>query len=275
MVATMVATGRPGVVSGGLARDLSLLERIADAEAAGEPGLGVLALSELVDREKSQVSRALGRLAAAGLVERDAETRRYRLGWAVFSLASRVADGRLLSAAGPPMRSLSAAIGETVHLCVLSGDELLTIRSETAGHGYRAGWIGSRVAVHNTSAGRALLMDVSPAELERRFAGASFTAGGPRARVNDVTSLVDAVAEARGLGYAIVDEEFEAGVAGVSAPIRDFSGAIVAALNVSAPADRLRPRLAEAAELTRDAAESVSRDLGWSGPMAVRVHGPS
>ncbi|HYM82693.1 MAG TPA: IclR family transcriptional regulator, partial [Candidatus Dormibacteraeota bacterium] len=210
-----------------------------------------------------------------GLVERDGESRRYRLGWAVFSLAARVADGRLLSAAGPPMRALSASLGETVHLCVLSGDELLTIRSETPGHGYRAGWIGSRVALHNTSAGRALLVDVSPAELHRRFAATTFAAGGPRARVTDIATLVDAAAEARRLGYAAVDEEFEAGVAGVSAPIRDFSGAIVAALNVSAPAERLRPHLVEAAEATRDAAESISRDLGWVGRMSARLSGPS
>ncbi len=264
-------TGAAGVV-----RDLALLERLADAEATGEPGLGVSMLSELVGREKSQVSRALVRLAGAGLVER-APDRRYRIGWRVFAIAARAARGQLVPAALPPMRALSADIGETVHLCVLDGDGIVTLRSEVPGHGFRGlGWVGSRVPAHGTSAGRALLLDASSADLAERFADASFEATGPRPRVRDVETLAAAIGEAKAIGYAAVDEEFEAGVAGVSAPIRDFTGAIVAALNVSAPAVRLRPRLAEVGERTRETADSVSRELGWSGgPSRTGFAGPS
>lgn len=261
----VVETPEP-TASSWLVRDVALLERLADAEGAGEAGLGVSGLAELTGRDKSQVSRALGRLADAGLVERDTGTLQYRIGWRVFSLAARAAAGRLLAAAGSPMRALSTELGETVHLCVLDGAELITLRTEAPGHRYRAtGWVGTRVPAHGTSAGRALLLDATPAEIERRFADVSFTRTGPRARVQDPSSLAVAAAEARPAGYAIVDEEFEAGVAGVSAPIRDFRGAIVAALNVSAPADRLRPRLPAAGERTRAAADAVSRQLGWAG----------
>ncbi len=263
---------------GGVAGDVVLLERLADAEAAGEPGLGVSALAEVAGRDKSQVSRALVRLANAGLVERDAVTRRYRIGPTIFSLAARSSSSRLVTAAAEPMRTLASQLGETVHLCVLDGPELVTLRTESPGHGYRGtGWVGSSVPAHGTSAGRALLVDATRPELEHRFAGVRFTASGPRARVRDVASLAEVVAEARSAGYATVDEEFEAGVAGVSAPIRDFRGAVVAALNVSAPADRLRPRIPEAGERTRLAANAVSRDLGWAGqgPTAVAPAGPS
>jgi DNA-binding IclR family transcriptional regulator len=119
-------------------------------------------------------------------------------------------------------------------------------------------------------------MDATPADLGERFAGASFAASGPRARVRDVETLADAVAEARSVGYAAVDEEFEAGVAGVSAPIRDFTGTVVAALNVSAPAVRIRARLPEVGERTREAAEMVSRQLGWgAGSSRSGIAGPS
>ncbi len=263
---------------GRLARDLALLDRLADAEAAGESGLGVSALAELTGRDKSQVSRALGRLADAGFVDRDGLTRRYSIGWTVFSLAARASSGRLLSAAVGPMRTLSSELGETVHLCVLDGAELVTLRTEAPGHRYRAsGWVGTRVLAYGTSAGRALLVDATRAEIERRFADVAFVPSGPHVCVRDIASLAAAAAEAREAGYAIVDEEFEAGVAGVSAPIRDFRGAVVAALNVSAPADRLRPRLVVAGERARAAADGVSRTLGWSGPPSFgpTIAGPS
>lgn len=279
MVATMVVEKATDMIaridvrpaSGGrLGRELELLDRLADAEAAGEPGLGVSALAEATRRDKSQVSRALGRLLEAGLVERDPESLRYTIGWALFSVAARAASGRVLSAAIGPMRDLSAELGETVHLCILDGVDLVTIRTEAPGHRYRAsGWVGTRVPAYATSAGRVLLANATPAEIERRFRGIPFVPRGPQAVVRDVPSLIAAVAEARRRGYAVVDEEFEAGVAGVSAPVRDFRGAVVAAVNVSAPADRIRPGLAEAGERTRAAAETIARRLGWTGPSSL------
>lgn len=275
-VARADPTTRDEPGGGALARDFALLERIADAEAVGEAGIGVSALADVTRREKSQVSRALARLAAAGLVERGS-SRRYRLGPRVFALAARTADGRLLVAAGEPMRALAQELGETVHLVALAGAEIVTLRTESP-HGYRAsGWVGRRVPAHHTSAGRALLADAAPAEIERRFAAASFPAGGPRARIHDLAGLVEAVADARADGYAIVDEEFEAGVAGVSAPVRDFRGAVVAALNVSAPAVRLRPNLVTAGERARATADAISGELGWpaAAGLATRLAGPS
>jgi IclR family KDG regulon transcriptional repressor len=273
------ATGatRPGDPSGAgrIGRELELLDRLADAEAAGEPGLGVSALAEATGRDKSQISRALGRLLESGLVERDPETLRYSIGWTLFSIAARASSGRLLLAATGPMRELSADLVETVHLCILDGTDLVTVRTESPGHRYRAsGWVGTRVPAVATSAGRALLADATAAEIERRFHDASFAPRGPRTLVRDVTGLVAAVERARQVGYAVVDEEFEPGVAGVSAPIRDFRGAVVAALNVSAPADRIRPRLDAAGERTRVAADTIGRRLGWSGPAGLHESVP-
>ncbi|WP_410608186.1 IclR family transcriptional regulator C-terminal domain-containing protein [Amycolatopsis sp. lyj-109] len=78
------------------------------------------------------------------------------------------------------------------------------------------------------------------------------------------------IQESRRDGYARVREEFEEGLVGVSAPIRDFRGRVVAALNVSAPAAHLgweaRPKPPPTSRLTRAArsapasAISVSRE---------------
>ena len=62
---------------------------------------------------------------------------------------------------------------------------------------------------------------------------------------------------------ALVDEEFEPGLVAVAAPVRDFRGRVVAALNVSGPKFRLADRLEEAGHAVADAAGRMSELLGW------------
>lgn len=244
----------------GLRRDLDLLEALASPEAQRAGGLGVVRLGQLTGREKSQVSRALKALAAEGIVERDPDTLGYRLGWRLFSLVARTVEDRLVRAAESVMRELSADLEETCHLCVLRDQEVLTLLS-VSGHSFRAhGWEGRGVPAYSTSAGRVLLLDATPDELYVRFA--EFTAD-PRSQVRTLPELWAKIQEGRRLGYARVREEFEAGLVGVSAPVRDFRGRVVAALNVSAPAERMADRLDAAGPITAKAAAAVSALLGW------------
>ncbi|MEE1664731.1 IclR family transcriptional regulator [Streptomyces sp. NPDC003631] len=238
----------------GLRRDIDLLEALASDEAQTAGGLGVVRLAQLVGREKSQVSRALKALAAEGIVERDPDTLEYRLGWRLFSLVARTTESRLVRMAEPVMRALSADLEETSHLCVLSDREVLTLLS-VSGHSFRVhGWEGRGVPAWQTSAGRVLLSDATPDELYVRFGTTSEM---------PVPELWGLIQDARRLGYARVSEEFEAGLVGVSAPVRDFRGRVVAALNISAPKARFGDRLDEAGRTTARAATRVSALLGW------------
>jgi IclR family KDG regulon transcriptional repressor len=248
----------------GLRRDLDLLEALASPEAQRAGELGVVRLAQLTGREKSQVSRALKALADEGVVERDPDTLGYRLGWRLFSLVARTVEDRLARAAEPVMRELSADLEETSHLCVLRDQEVLTLLS-VSGHSFRVhGWEGRGVPAHCTSAGRVLLLDATPDELYVRFPAAT-----------DLPELWAKIQQGRRDGYARVHEEFEAGLAGVSAPIRDFRGRVVAALNISAPASRLGSRLDSAGRTTAEAAARVSAHLGWDArpkpPPAARL----
>lgn len=245
----------------GLRRDLALLEALASAEAQHAGGLGVVRLAQLVHREKSQVSRALRALAAEGIVERDPDTLEYRLGWRLFSLVARTVEDRLVRAAEPVMHQLSAELEETSHLCVLRDQEVLTVLS-VSGHSFRVhGWEGRGVPAYCTSAGRVLLLDATPDELYVRFP--ALPGGAHRSGVRSLPQLWAKIQECRRDGYARVDEEFEEGLVGVSAPVRDFRGRVVAALNISAPARRMGDRLDTAGRVTAQAATAVSAQLGW------------
>src|SRR3954469_8579950 len=189
-----------------LERMIDILTALGEPESTRNGGLGVVRISELVGREKSQVSRALRALAGAGLVERDRATREARpagrppdaaLGWRLSPLAPRVGDRRLLALSPPVLHQLVAALGETAHLTVLDGGDVVTVLSEASPSVVRAiEWTGRAVPAHATSAGRALLLDHGAASLGALFAGRDLPAGGPRAP-RDADELAHRIAKAR------------------------------------------------------------------------------
>ena len=257
--------GKPGRAGGeretSIRRGVEVLLSLSSDESLDEGGLGVTRISELLGREKSQVSRALKALNEYGLVERTKDNG-YRLGWRLYALAQLAGEPRLLETATPIMRRLAHSLGERVHLSVRQGTETLTVLSESSGRSVQTtGWAGRMTPAYCTSAGRALLSDWDPQEILDAFAEVEFVALGPRT-VGSTGELVQAIAADRERGYTVVDEEFEPDLIGVAVPVRDPAGAIVAALNASAPRFRFIERVPEAAaELTAATAE-LTRELG-------------
>ena len=143
-----------------LRRELAILTVLGGEEAVEGGGLGVVRIAELIGREKSQVSRTLKTLAESGFVDRDGATLQYRLGWRFFALAARAGEQRLLSVAPALLERLVKNLGETAHLSVLQGTEVLTVLSKSPLHAVKAdGWAGRTVPIYCTSSGRALLFD--------------------------------------------------------------------------------------------------------------------
>ena len=218
-----------------LKKELAILVALGSEEAVADGGLGVVRVAELIGREKSQVSRALKTLAETGLVDRDPLTLHYRLGWRFFALAARAGEQRLLAAAPALLERLVKDLGETAHLSVLQGTEVLTVLSRSPSHAVKAvGWSGRTVPIYCTSSGQALLFDHDRDALSEFLSTVEFRRLGSNT-VRDAGELYERLAVARERGYALVVEVFEIGLVGAAAPVRDFRGQIVAALNVSAP----------------------------------------
>jgi IclR family KDG regulon transcriptional repressor len=249
-----------------LSRGLEILMALGGNEAISNGGLGVVRIARLVDREPSQVSRALKALADSGLVDRDPATRSYRLGWNLFTLAARAGDRRLLTGARPLLEDLVARLGETAHLSVLEGAEVVTVLSEASPSAIRASsWERVRVPAYCTSAGRALLFDHDRRLLDGLYPRGALPAQGKCAPL-DVAELHRRIVAARIKGYALVDQELQPGLVGIAAPVRDFRGRIVAALNVSAPKFRFGAQLdTTGGPEIKQAAGELSRQLGSAG----------
>jgi IclR family transcriptional regulator, KDG regulon repressor len=248
----------------GVRRAVALLLTLGGDEALETGGLGVKRLSELTGNEISRVSRTLEVLFESRLVDRDPASRAYRLGWRFFALAARAGQLQLRQAAPRFVRLLTDEFEERAYLSVLDGREVLTIISESPTHTLQAaGWVGRRHPyLYCTSAGRALLFGHSEEELATLLGDLDFRPPGPKGP----TSFADfaaRLARERRKGWVYVDEEFEPGLVGIAAPVFDFDGRVIAALNLSAPKFRAGKTLAAAGPRLVEVTTELSSLLGY------------
>lgn len=215
---------------------------------------------------KSTAYRLLTTLRDHGLVEQDAATEKYRLGFGLVRLASAVrADLDILRCARPVCERLSEESGETVTVAVLEGDDAVIIHQNISrSSALSADWTGRHTPLHATAAGKIFLHDMSAEQLRRvlRRALERFTDD----TIVDPVGLREQLREIGEKGYASTVEELEEGLNAVGAPIRCAEGALVGAVSVSGPAFRLpQDSLHEVAALTTKAAAEISRCLGFRG----------
>jgi IclR family transcriptional regulator, KDG regulon repressor len=219
----------------GAAKIMAVLEALASGESMTEPhGMTVSQVARSLGRDTSIVSRQLKSLLESGLVSRNVNGS-YELSWRLHTLAQRAGDQRLLRIAIPLMRQLAATVRERTHLTVLSADEVLTVHSESSMRSIEStGWVGRSIPVASTSSGMALLLDHDDQHILDLGRGS----GGQKGLVAARKFLTE-VRQARELRYAVANRLFDPDLIGIASPLRDASGRIIAAVNISGPAFRI------------------------------------
>ena len=254
-------------------RALDLLEALAGAD--GE--VAITALATRTGLHVSTVHRLLATLLRRGYVRQNPDTSRYYAGAKLAMLTEgRSRYGVLRLRARPLLRSLTDATRETANLVVPDDVQAVfidTVPSPQVVRLFTA--IGNRTPLHATGAGKALLAALpSPRRdaLLDRIELRGYTAR----TIVDRASLRRMLDEIRERGYAIDDEEYDDGVRCVAVAVagigtgRDAQhGGPIAALSISAPANRLsRQRCAELAPLLRrtaaELAEAIRDQAGGS-----------
>ncbi|MEH3132916.1 MAG: IclR family transcriptional regulator [Mycolicibacterium neoaurum] len=207
-------------------------------------------LAELCER--TGLPRATAHRLAAGLevhrlLARDNEGR-WRLGPALTELAGQVNDP-LLAAGAAVLPRLRELTGESVQLYRREGNSRVCVASLEPPVGLRDTVpVGTRLPMTAGSGAKVLLAYSDPASQQAIL---------PAAKFSERT-----LAEVRKRGWAQSAAERESGVASVSAPVRDGRGAVIAAISVSGPIDRMgrRPGARWAADLVA-ASEALTRRL--------------
>lgn len=220
----------------------------------------------LMGRAPSTVSRWLRSMAAAGFLERDLTSGRYRLGTELVALG-RMADrsSPLQRAARGALERLAIATGETTYLGVLEGSVAVLIDGVLSPQPLRRALsIGERVALHATATGKCLLAWKAETVVRRLVSDPL-----PAATDGSVTSVAQLLADLAAVkkrGFATVRGEWEEGLDSAAAPIRNRRGDVVAALSVGGPSARLGgARLDKAGHLALLHADLASAELRVAG----------
>jgi len=230
------------------------------------PGRERLSLSEVATAThltRAATRRFLLTLVRLGYVRQDG--REFSLRPRVLELGYAYLSGLAMpEIAAPHLEELVARVRESSSLSVLDGDHIVYVaRVPTKRIMAVAISVGTRFPAYATSMGRVLLSGMTPDELDRYLAEAVLEPITART-VTDPDRLREIVADVARQGYAIVDQELEEGLRAVAVPIRGSSGAVMAAINVSAHASRvsmaaMRTELLPALLQTRDHIESDLR----------------
>jgi|DewCreStandDraft_1066081.scaffolds.fasta_scaffold00555_19 DNA-binding IclR family transcriptional regulator len=222
-------------------------------------------ISAHIGVNKSTVRRLLKALAYHRLLEEDERTGQYRLGMKLFELGSSVvARLDIRARARPYLERLVLETGETAHLCILDRGEVLYLDKHEPMRTMRIpSEVGRRNPAYCTAVGKALLAYLPEEELEELVRRQGLRAYTPRT-ITTLAELKQELARVRERGYAVDDEEFEEGLKCIGAPVRDYSGRVVASISIAGPAFRLtEEKIPILAQSVMAVARELSEELGY------------
>lgn len=233
----------------GLLRGLRALE----AFSLESQSLGLSEIARALGVSRSAAFRTVHTLHEAGYLLRSPQTGKYSLGPAVMKLSHGFHAGReLVEAASPVLENLRDRLDWSVHLGVRDGRNVLyLLRFASQGSLSTIVHVGSRLPAALTSMGRVLLSELDAKELRRLFEG--------RTEEHRLRRILANAKNDRGRRSITHLGAFESGVASVAAPVRDASGAMVAAINATRVTDHVADSVIEDVEA---AAAGVSRLMG-------------
>ena len=238
---------------------------------ASRPELALSDVARETGLTRATARRFLLTLVRLGYVRQDGNRfslrpRVLELGYSYLSALS------LPELAQPHMETLVAQVNESSSIAVLDDTEIVyVVRVPTSRIMSITIAVGTRLPAYPTSMGRVLLAALDPEALDERLARMEIRSLTPTT-VADVERLRRQLDRVRAQGWAAVDQELEQGVRSVAVPIRDATGAVSAALNVSVHASRMTmPTLRKQVlpQLLQTAA-AIEGELGAGAPVGRR-----
>jgi DNA-binding IclR family transcriptional regulator len=250
---------RGGIQS--IERAFAILEEIA----RNRDGIALAELSRRVGLHNSTTFHLVKTMVSLGYIQQTSESKRYRVGRNLFTLAAgALHEIELAQVARPVLETLALRSGECSHFAVRSGDDIVVV-AKTAGTGMFqvADQVGIVRPAHCTALGKVLLAALHPQQLERHLQTRELRRFTPRTIIEHDALLREIEAVRRG-GIAFDDGEFDPDARCVAVPVHNFTGQVAGAIGISAPMWRLTMQaLQEKTQLVREAAAELSRELGF------------
>jgi IclR family transcriptional regulator, acetate operon repressor len=265
MVNTMSAT-EPETTGSGDSKGTSVIVNaiaVLRTFTADEPLLGVTEIANRVGLHKSTVSRILATFEQEHLVERDAETRRFRLGLGLIAVAGPLlAELEERRVAYPVLRELSEQTGETSALMVWSGDEAICVEQIASHHQIKHTTpLGARYSDALSASVQVFLAREPEPRVRSLLSSGAITY--PGLDESSLDAYLVRLKDDLRRGWAINYGETSIDEVGLAAPVHDHRGEVVAAVLIPAPRFRVsQDRLQALGESCAAAAGKVTARLG-------------
>lgn len=234
------AEGDPGIsrrdLVGGLEKGLAVIE----AFDQDKPRLSISEVAQRAGLTRAAARRYLLTLTHLGFVHHDG--RQFALSPRVLRLGqSYMHSSRLPRVIQPELHKIAYALQEASSAGVLDHDDVISVAAASAGRLVSATLQpGTRVPAYCTANGRVLLAALPQADVDAWLARQRLRPLTPHT-ITGAERLRVEIARVRAQGHALVDQELELGLRTLSVPLRNFRGEVVAAMNLSVHAARMRP----------------------------------
>lgn len=250
-----------------LVKAINILETLS---VHGE--MGVTAIAQIVDMDKSTVFRILNTLRQLGYLAQNPNTQTYRLGFKVQDLAkSQMTIQSLIDRSRPHLLKLSIEAGEASKLAVLEGSNVLILDVIESQHVIKVNVAsGRQFSAHLVAIGKVILAFLPEETVRAMFEGKNMLAATNRTLTN-IEALLDDLRVIRERGYAVDDEECSPGLYCLAAPVFDMGNHVVAGISVSFPIlrNRMQAERDRIARLLVAAGRNISTELS-GGPLSAQ-----
>jgi IclR family transcriptional regulator, acetate operon repressor len=224
--------------------------------------LSSYSLTDLAQQTGMNVSTAFRlakTLCAESLLSYDQRTERYQIGPVLVALGTEAMRSAGLSAALPVIQELANATGATAALSIREGRMSVSVLSASSLHGLRVvETTGSRIPLHLTAAGKALLaFGAEPVLAAVKNMGRLEKP--TKKTLSSSAALKRDLDQAKIRGYTVCDEERDEGVRAVGAPVLDERFVARAAVGIQGPVVRIpTAQVPELGSLLQAAAKECS-----------------
>jgi DNA-binding IclR family transcriptional regulator len=249
-------------------RTVQSIERgfaLVDIIAQSGNGLTLAEISKRIGLHNSTTFHLLRTLCVIGCIKQDPD-KRYRIGAYTYGLAAGAqTEANLVADALPHLERLATETGETTHIAVTSNDSVVILARYEGSSSVRfSERVGTLRPAYCTAIGKVLLTQLPDEKLKEYLERTTFE----KFTENTVSSqekFWTEIEAARQTGAAYDDREFNSEIRCIAAPVRNYTGKIVAALGLSGPVWRLTlQQVPKATDLVKSAANRLAHDLGFN-----------
>ncbi len=218
---------------------------------------------------KSAAQRFVHSLHTLGYLRKDEATKQYSLSPRVLELGfTYLSTDPLVERSMPYLRECNKRCEESVNLSELNETEIIYVARVPGRHVLSVDvLLGTRFPAYCTAPGRAMLAFLPDDQVKDILDRSDLCALTPHT-ITDRWAIMDRLAKVRSVGYELAEQEVYIGDVSVAAPVLDYSGRAVAAVNIGVPSPRWSPARVERdlAPIVIETARAISLTEGGGGP---------